>query len=459
MRTHSQISRTSSTSSARIEAKADRAALIERVAALKKKHSIEDQEEQLRKEKEQLELETELAATNAKLHVLENMSSRGGSKCSDGMDSYFEKNNCQKSSKLNPHAYTFVPDEMDKKDHVFPVSDPTTQPPVVRPTQRPVTQTVNQKQAGRVQLQTQTLTENYQNDIVNVMQRQNDIAALLVQQNLCSVLPARNIPVFDGDPLQYRSFIRAFENGVEMKTTDWSDCLHFLEQYTRGQPRDLVCSCQHLPSEQGYHRAKSLLAEHFGNEYKIASAYMEKILSWTTVKSEDLKALKSFSLFLRGCSNLTEQMMHMKELDLPSNMRSIILKLPYKLRERWRNVACDLQDRSGRRALFNDLVAFIEKQVRIASDPLFGNIQDSQPTNLKASNISHLTQRKKGSSFATNVTAVKDGSITQYTENKTKSSTIHNCLFCSQNVHSLDKCPQFKMKGILSRNGVFVLVA
>ena len=233
VRTHSQISRTSSTSYAHIEAKADRAALIDRVAALKKKHSIEDQEEQLeerlrkekeqleeqlrkekerlRKEKEQLELETELAATNAKLHVLENMSSRGGSKCSDGMDSYFEKNNCQKSSKLNPHAYTFVPDEMDKKDHVFPVSDPITQPPVVRPKQRPVTQTVNQKQAGRVQLQTQTLTENYQNDIINVMQRQNDIAALLVQQNLCSVLPARNIPVFDGDPLQYRSFIRALK--------------------------------------------------------------------------------------------------------------------------------------------------------------------------------------------------------------------------------------------------------
>ncbi len=85
------------------------------------------------------------------------------------------------------------------------------------------------------------------------MQRQNDIAALLVQQNLCSVLPSRNISVFDGDPLQYRSFIRAFENGVEAKTDNWSDCLHFLERYTRGQPKDLVHSCQHLPSEQGYH--------------------------------------------------------------------------------------------------------------------------------------------------------------------------------------------------------------
>ena len=452
VKTHSQLSRTSSTFSARMQVQADRAALGERLAALEKKHSIEDQEEHLRKEreclrkeKEQLELKTELAATNAKLRVLENKSSQRGSKCSDGMDSYFERNKYQKSSQLNPHAYTFVPDKMAKKDHVCSVSDPITQAPVVRPKQTPARQTVTENQAGHVQPQTQT--ENYQNDIVHVMQRQNDIAALLVQQNLCSVLPVRNIPVFDGDPLQYRSFIRAFENGVEEKTTNWSDCLHFLEQYTRGQPRDLVCSCQHLPAEQGYHRAKSLLAEHFGNEYKIASAYMERIFSWTPVKSEDLKALKSFSLFLRGCSNLTEQMMHMQELDLPSNMRSIILKLPYKLRERWRSVACDLQDRSGRRAMFNDLVAFIEKQVRIASDPLFGNIQDSQQTNLKASNISHLMQRKKGSSFATNVTAVKDGFRTQCTEEKNKSSSIHNCLFCSISYHSLDKCPQFKMKG------------
>lgn len=148
--------------------------------------------------------------------------------------------------------------------------------------------------------------------------------------------------MFEGDPLQYRSFIRAFENGVEAKTEYWSDYLHFLEQYNRGQPKDLVHSCQHLPSEQGYHRAKSLLAKHFGNEHKIAAAYMEKILNWTPVKSEDIKGLQSFSLFLSGCANVTEQLMHMKELDLPSNMRSIILKLPYKLREKWTNVACDL---------------------------------------------------------------------------------------------------------------------
>lgn len=289
------------------------------------------------------------------------------------------------------------------------------------------------------------MTDNYQNDVLNIMQKQNYIAALLVQQNLCAVLPSRNISVFDGDPLQYRSFIKAFENGVEAKTDKWSDRLHCLEQYTRGQPKDLVHICQHLPSEQGYHRAKSLLAEHFGNEYKIAAAYMEKTLNWTPVKSEDIKGLQSFSLFLRGCANLTEHLMHMKELDLPSNMRSIILKLPYKLREKWRNVACDLQERRGDRATFTDLVGFIERQVKIASDPVCGNIQDLQLTNSKTSNASHFKQRKRGSSFATNVTAVKEGVITQHTGNNARHFTL-NCLFCTQGNHSLDQCSQFKMK-------------
>lgn len=38
--------------------------------------------------------------------------------------------------------------------------------------------------------------------------REYEIAALLAQQNLCSILPVINIPVSDSDPLQYMSFIR-----------------------------------------------------------------------------------------------------------------------------------------------------------------------------------------------------------------------------------------------------------
>lgn len=64
-------------------------------------------------------------------------------------------------------------------------------------------------------------------------------------------------------------------------------------------------SCQHLPSEMGYNKAKILLAEHFGNEYKTASAYMENILNWTPAQVRMLKNYSHFSL-LYGFKTLSE---------------------------------------------------------------------------------------------------------------------------------------------------------
>ncbi len=131
-----------------------------------------------------------------------------------------------------------------------------------------------------------TTNENVIQNIGNIMQRQSDITAQSVQQQHSASLPPRAIPIFDGDPLQYGSFIMAFEQGVERKVTNLQDCLCYLEQYTRGQRRELIRSCYHMPNDQGYDRAKYLLKEHFGNEMKIGAAYMEKALNWTPINAE-----------------------------------------------------------------------------------------------------------------------------------------------------------------------------
>lgn len=144
------------------------------------------------------------------------------------------------------------------------------------------------------------------NDVIGIMRKQNEITTLLVQQQCLSALPKREIPVFDGDPLKYHTFIKAFENGVERNTTNNCDHLYFLEQYTKGHAKELVRNCQHINPERGYAKAKTLLKEQFGNEQKITSAYMDKALSWPPIKAEDVKALQDYSLFLRGCCNTTE---------------------------------------------------------------------------------------------------------------------------------------------------------
>lgn len=72
--------------------------------------------------------------------------------------------------------------------------------------------------------------------LCNLLQKQNEISALLIQKQTAHLLPPREIPFFDGDPLQYRTFIRAFEYCVENNASSKGDCLYFLDKYTRGRP-------------------------------------------------------------------------------------------------------------------------------------------------------------------------------------------------------------------------------
>ncbi len=108
--------------------------------------------------------------------------------------------------------------------------------------------------------------------MLSIMEKQNEITSMLVHQQCLASLPKREIQIFDGDPLQYHAFMRPLEQVIEGKTDNVEDSLHFLEQYTRGQPQQLVRSCQHVSDASGYAKAKALLQENFGNEHMIASA-------------------------------------------------------------------------------------------------------------------------------------------------------------------------------------------
>lgn len=56
----------------------------------------------------------------------------------------------------------------------------------------------------------------------------------------------------------------------------------------------------------GYKEARRLLLENFGHGMRITAAYIDKALSWPTIKVEDAKALHSYGL-LRGCYNALQK--------------------------------------------------------------------------------------------------------------------------------------------------------
>ncbi len=285
----------SSTSSVRLKAEAELAALKARQKLLKDKHELEDQEEQLRKRKEQLNLQGEIEVQMAKLNVLKSQSvSSSKSSRSGGRHSNSEPNQ-KRTQSLNASAKSFVPqmsarEKASVQDHVNPGAKPKDKfaQPRAFSQAHPVThqpsrgQTVEKRAQGNALNSHVESNDEGQRNIMGIMRKQNEITTLLLKQQCLSSLPKRDLKVFDGDPLQYHAFMKAFENSVESKTDNYSDRLYFLEQYTVGCPRELIQSCQHIDPCRGYVRAKALLQEHFGNEQKVASAYMNKALSFAS---------------------------------------------------------------------------------------------------------------------------------------------------------------------------------
>ncbi len=323
-------STSSSTSSARIKAMAERAALVQHAAAMEKKHTLEEEEERLRiqserlkRQKEQLMMNAKIAANDARLSVL-NPSAVGSSKKASSDDSKRKK-----SHSLNPDSQVNLP------------GNPTQVAMHYTTTQQSAgiqdgTAVVQNNPVSRSQLQIHSLqspvhppTDEVQGILYNIMQQQANITAQLVHRGDVASLPPRVIPIFDGDPLQFAAFIQAFEHGIERKTTNAQDCLYYLEQYTRGQPRELVRSCHHMSAEQGFRKAKNLLKEHFGHEFKITAAYMEKALNWPAIKPDDINGLQAYALFLRGYCNVMVNLQYMDEINVSSNLKNIMMKLPY----------------------------------------------------------------------------------------------------------------------------------
>ncbi len=439
----SKKSSRSTASSARLKEEANRAALLAKAAALKERQALEMKEAQLKAEMEKLEVETALVMSNAKIKVYQDCE---------------EQQHYASQSVVTKLSGADVPKLEHYKHDECSVSKNGKVSLRREAVQSSVPVSARPKKSSTVKEWSTQDVENSRHNIdtvefQRVMQRQTDITEMLVKNQRQSSLPQRDVPLFHGDPLEFRSFMKAFEHAVESRADNSADKLYFLEQYTRGEPRDLVKSCQHMPEHRGYAEAMRMLHERFGNELKIATALMQKAFKWPEINPEDGKSLSDFSLFLVTCRNVMEDIEYMDELDNPTNMRIIISKLPYKLRERWRAHAYDYEEYNRRRAKFVQLVEFVERQAKVISNPLFGDLDalagDKKHTNKSLQGTKLKKEGKIGSSFVTGVQQVGENHKDLTTAKNNGASEISAftkpCAFCEKN-HTLDACYQFSAK-------------
>ena len=176
-------------------------------------------------------------------------------------------------------------------------------------------------------------------------------------------------------------------------------------------------------------------------------------MNWTAIKAEDGKMLHAYAMYLRGCCNVMQDLQYLEELEIPSNLRLIASKLPYKLRERWRTTAYETQQRTGRRVRFQHFVNFVEKHANMLLDPLFGDIQDQIATkrSIPRGKNEPKSIRGKNSSFATSVAVntykagyvVQRSAVPQPPPQTTPNPIVSPCGFCTGK-HALIDCSRFK---------------
>ncbi len=256
-------------------------------------------------------------------------------------------------------------------------------------------------------------------------------------------LPQPDVPKFSGNPVEYHTFMMAFDTRISTRTSSNTDRLYYLNQYLLGEAKDAISGCLHMNPTVGYPEARRILDQEFGDSYKISSAYLNQIMSWTLIKHDDTVNLRRFAVFLRKCYYAMQGIQDLTILNHLPNLQTIVSKLPSFLQGKWRDQVSRIKMQEHRSPIFLDLTLFVEAASETANDPVFGKVALDKlaPGKSSTKTVRPSTVSKQGFTVSVNQTRSSD---------PTALSTKQRCLLCDE-AHHLDDCDIFRKKGLDER--------
>ena len=100
---------------------------------------------------------------------------------------------------------------------------------------------------GISEIQSPQLVERTFQSVIELQQRQNEtIIATHQQLTAAMTLPQPTITKFKRDPIEYNTFIMAFDVRIHSKATSNADLLYYPNQHLEGEPADLIQGCLHM---------------------------------------------------------------------------------------------------------------------------------------------------------------------------------------------------------------------
>ena len=162
---------------------------------------------------------------------------------------------------------------------------------------------------------------------------------------VATILPKSELTVFDGNPLKYFIFMRTFENNVEKDTDDYARRLQLLIQFCTGKARRVIESCILLEPEEGYLKAKRMLAERFGDIFKVSNSWIAKVSNGPIIKPTDRETLQELADDLESCEITLKATGRMMQINNQDRLVKILERCPGFVKSRWQSHVQDIRAR------------------------------------------------------------------------------------------------------------------
>ncbi|XP_061793005.1 uncharacterized protein [Nerophis lumbriciformis] len=254
------------------------------------------------------------------------------------------------------------------------------------------------------------------------------LATALAESINISRLPVPEPAVFNGDPIKYKDWKMSFQLLIERKNIPVAEKIYYLQKYVGGPARKAVESYFLLGTEMAYRTAWNTLEERYGSPFVIAKAFRDKLSAWPRIGTKDNVELRAFSDFLKGCEVAMLQIKNLQILNDCYENQRMLSKLPDWLTARWNRKVVEIEDQCGSFPTFSHFVNFVEKEARIACNPV---------TSLSALKANDSEKEKAKTPMTRNVGA---RTLTCSTEEKT--DTL-KCEFCERSNHNILTCRKF----------------
>lgn len=113
-----------------------------------------------------------------------------------------------------------------------------------------------------------------------------------------------------------------------------------------------------------------ILEERFGHPFIVQKAFRAKLDNWPSIPARNPRLLRDFADILRACKDATIQFANLGVLSDCVENRKMVRKLPEWKAIKWNHKVQSNPDSSGNYPNFGQFVDFVNKEARIACNPM-----------------------------------------------------------------------------------------